>query len=206
MRRTGLFPAGLALAAVFGLAGCGSKTEDPGVTLGNLFAYNTTKPAPAAPAAKSGEVECPVVDVTEGQAVYRAYGGGDKSNASVKYQFSFGALSRECFAEDSRINIRIGISGYLQAGPAGGSGSASVPVRVVIRREGEQRPTVEKTFRVEATIAPGETSTTFALVTDGLSVPYLSAQADDDYQIFVGFEQGGAAARPEKVARRRRAR
>jgi hypothetical protein len=206
MRRTTGFPMGFALvgAAALGLAGCGGKGEDPGNTLGNLFAYNTANPAPAPSLGKAIDVECPIVLVADSGGAYRIYAGADKSASSVKTQYSLGELSRECGAVDNNLTIRLGISGYVQAGPVGGPGSFSVPIKVTIQRESDKQPAAVKTYRIAATIPPGETQAPFALVTDPIAVPLLTRQADDDYSIYVGFDQGGKPERPQKVARRRR--
>ena len=100
-------------AAALSLSGCGNSPDsDVSNTLGNLLAFNSLK-APPLPARENAglPVECPEVQVTEGQAAYRTYVGSDKSNAAVKHQYSFGEMARECFADNGRIDIRIGISG-----------------------------------------------------------------------------------------------
>lgn len=208
MRWFGLNSAGvIALALAGGLAGCAAGGEDPGNTLGNLFAYNTTKPPPVERSVKARDVECPVVQVEEGQSAYRLYAGADHSNEGVRQQFSFGEMSRECTADESTVHMRVGISGYVQAGPAGGPGAFTVPIKVVIRRESDLQPAVVKTYRVNAAIAPGETSAPFSMVTEPLDVPFVSSAADEDYSIYVGFDAGPAPAvrKPARARRKGRA-
>ncbi len=204
--KTGSGALALAMTAALGLAGCGGKGEDPGNTLGNLLAYNTANPPPVAPASGKGavNVECPIVVVADSGSAYRIYSGADKSNANVKTQYSLGDLSRDCSSDGASVNIRIGISGYVQAGPAGGAGSFVVPIKVLIQRDSDKQPAAVKTYRINAAIPQGDTQAPFAMVTEPISVPFISKQADDDYSIYVGFDQGGPA-KPEKVARRRRA-
>ncbi len=192
----------LVVALAMGLGGCAGKGEDAGNALGNIFAYNSTKAPPIAQSRKTIDVVCPVVQVVDGKAAYRIYAGSDKTNTAVKQQYSMGELSRDCSAEDANLTIRVGISGYVQAGPAGGPGSFDVPVSVIVRREADQQPAAIKTYRIAATIAPGETSTTFALVTEPIAVPYIHEEADDDYSIYVGFDDGKPEA-PRKITRKR---
>ena len=196
----------LTVTAALGLAGCGGKGEDPGNTLGNLFAYNSTKAPPVAATGQSTvAVECPIIVVADSGSAYRIYAGADKSNTGVRTQYSLGELSRDCSSDGTTVNIRIGISGFVQAGPAGGPGSFLVPVKVLIQRESDKQPAVVKTYRINASIPQGETEAPFAMVTEPIPVPFVSKQADEDYSIYVGFDQGGAAA-PRTVARRHRRR
>jgi len=194
----------LAVAALAGVAGCGGKGEDPGVTVGNLLAYNSPS-APPIPASKhSRDVVCPPVLVADGQASYRLFAGSDRTTAGVKHQFAMGELSRDCDADDSRITIRVGVSGYVQEGPQGGAGSFTVPVKVVVRREADLQPAEVRKYKVAAAIPAGETSAPFSVVTEPISVPFLGVDADNDYTIYVGFDNGEPERpQPARVKRRR---
>ncbi len=187
------------------LAACGSSPSEGGIgsTLGNLIAFNS-RTAPAAPVLKASEVEveCPEVLISDGQASMRTYAGADKSSAGLRHQYSFGEMSRECRAVDGKIDIRIGVSGYVLAGPMGGPGSFQVPVRVSVRRDSDNQTVQTKTYRVAATIAAGQAQAAFALVSDPLSVPMIRTDASQDYSIFVGFD--GSPDKPEKAPPKRR--
>jgi hypothetical protein len=143
------------------------------------------------------------VQVAEGKAAYRVYGNAAKTNDSVRYQFSFSDMSRDCLAEDGQIRIRVGLSGFVVTGPAGGSGTFSVPVHVVVKRDSNDQVVQSKVVRVSAAIPPGEAQAGFAVVTDPIVVPYLRPEADQDYSIYVGFDPNGAAAeKPKRKPRR----
>ena len=199
---------GLTAVALLALAGCGGgpsgNSGDAADVLGNLAAFNSPR-APDLPPARRREVpvDCPIVQVADGQSAYRAYAGADRSSAGVKYQYSIGEVARECIAADGQIEIRIGISGYVQAGPAGASGTFNVPLRVVIRREGSDAAVVTKIYRVPTSIPPGDAATTFAHVTETINLPYLREAADEDYSIFVGFDGSGGENKPATAASRR---
>lgn len=189
------------------LAACGGAPSEGGVgsTIGNLIAFNSTK-APAAPAAKGPseiEVECPEVLVAEGQSAMRAYAGADKSSAGLRNQFSFGEMSRECRATEGKIDIRVGVSGYALLGPVGAPGSFQAPVRISVRRDSDGQTVQSKTYRVAATIAPGQAQAAFTLVSDPLTVPLIRTDAAQDYTIFVGFD--GSPEKPQQAAPKRRA-
>jgi hypothetical protein len=145
-------------------------------------------------------VECPTVGVTEGQAAFRS-GGADGS--SVRYQFSFGELARECTAGNGQVTIRVGVSGYVLAGPAGGPGNYTVPVSIMVRSQDTQKVVASRVVRVSAAIKPGESQSAFSFVADPISLPYLRPEADQDYEIFVGFDpRGGAAEKPVRSSRK----
>ena len=202
MRQPGRMNGAIALlcAVVTGLplAACGSAGDSGiGSTFGNLIAFNSTKaPAPLEIKDKGVEVNCPDVQILDGKSAYRTFTGADKSNESVKYQFSFGELSRECTATSEQISIRVGISGLVLAGPAGGAGNFQVPVRLVIRRDATNQPVVDKLYRIDASIGSGALQAPFTLVTEPLSVPFLHTDADYDYSIYVGFDT--ATDKPQK--------
>jgi hypothetical protein len=199
---------GLLLTGLFALplAGCGSSPSEGGIgsTLGNLIAFNSTTPPPVREirGANEVEVECPDVLVSDGQAAMRTYAGADKSSAGVKHQYSFGEMSRECRAVDGRIDIRVGVSGYVLAGPMGGPGAFQVPVRVSVRRDSDGQMVQSKVYKVAATIAPDQAQAAFSVVSDPLTVPLLRTDASLDYSIFVGFD--GSPDKPQKAAPRPR--
>ena len=187
------------------LAGCGGAPSEGGIgsTLGNLIAFNSTTPPPA-PVLKAAEieVECPEVLVADGQASMRTYAGADRSNTGLRHQYSFGEMSRECRAQDGKIDIRVGVSGYVLAGPMGGPGSFQVPVRIFVRRDSDNQTVQSKTYRVAATIAADQSQAAFAVVTDPLTVPLIRTDASQDYSIFVGFD--GSPDKPQKAAPKQR--
>jgi hypothetical protein len=170
----------LASACALLLAGCGST----GSTIGNLVAFN----APAAPTpiemmqAPADKVDCPIIDVAEGGAAYQIGSG-----AGLRHQFALGELSRECSVVNKQIVIRVGVSGRVLAGPAGGPGTFTVPVRVGVRRDADQKMLVSKVYPVKATIPAGQVNAVFTFVADPMTVPFMREEANNDYTIVVGL-------------------
>ena len=186
-----------------GLAGCAgggenffaSSSGSGSSTLGNLLAFNTTNPGPA-PAAKTNQdepLQCPTVEVLDGTASLRTYTGTDQSNNNVRYQYSMGDIARECSKAGNEIAIKVGVEGRVLLGPAGAPGNFSVPVRIAVRRDSDQKPAASKLYQVSASVAPGETQGEFTVVSDPLTVPFIQAHADEDYTILVGFDDHTAA-------------
>ncbi|MDO9441261.1 MAG: hypothetical protein Q7T73_10260 [Beijerinckiaceae bacterium] len=182
-RVNGLSRVLVAGASVLLLAGC---SGGGGSTIGNLIAFNSPTAPPLLDMKPVDKVECPFIDVPEGTAAVRIMAGG-----AIRHQYSLGDLSRECVVANGQISIKVGVSGRVLAGPAGGPGSFSVPVRVGIRRESDQKILTSKSYRVAATIPSGAAHASFTLVSDALTVPYTREQANEDYMVVVGFEQGG---------------
>jgi hypothetical protein len=189
------------------LAGCSSspgQSADPGDTLGNLFAFNSTKAPPVAETQQAtSNVICPVVDVRDGGAAHRVYNGSGRSNSDVRYQFSIGETARECTVQGNQILIRVGVEGKVLLGPAGSAGSFTVPVFIGVQRDEGLQMLTSKVYTVSASIASGTTQTTFSVVSEPLVVPFTRENAAGDYTIYVGFE-GQRETRPREARRRAR--
>ena len=200
-------------AAGLVLSGCAAteklipSSDSVSATFGNLLAFNTTHPGPVPSAAHPSDepLRCPALEVLDGTSSYRTYAGADQSNGNVRYQFSMGDVARDCTRSGSDILMKVGVEGRVLLGPAGSPGSFTVPVRIAIRRDSDQKPAVAKLYQVPATIAAGETAGSFTLVTDPVAVPFVSVHADDDYTILVGFDSATKPA-AEAAARGRRPR
>lgn len=188
-------------------SGCSSApgASDPGDTLGNLFAFNSTTAPPVAAnqSVNNLNVICPVVDVRDGGAAHRVYSGGGASNAEVRYQFTISDTARECAVENNQIVIRVGVEGKVLLGPAGSPSSFTVPVYIGIRKDEGQQTLSQKVYNVAASIPAGSTHTSFSVVSEPLVVPYTRQNAAADYTIWVGFE-GQRETRPREARRRAR--
>jgi hypothetical protein len=162
------------------LSGCGSTT---GSSIANLIAFNSpTAPEPVDMTRRVAKVECPSIDVLENGSVLQVGSG-----PGLRHQFTLGDMSRECAVVNGQIAIRVGVSGRVIAGPAGGAGSFSVPIRVGVRREADQKILVSKVYNVPAAIPAGSASGVFSFVADPLTVPYTREEANEDYMVVVGM-------------------
>lgn len=186
----------VAAACALLLGGCNST----GSTIGNLIAFNSpTAPEPTSMVRRTDKVECPLIDVPEGTSNIRI-GAGE----SLRHQYSLGDMSRECTVANGQIGIRVGVTGRVLAGPAGGAGSFSVPVRVGIRRESDQKVITSKTYRVAASIPAGGSQADFSVISDPLYIPYTREEANEDFMVIVGFDRAGGAGAEAKPRRARR--
>ncbi len=213
MKRAGARSLALCCAGL-ALGGCAAtdrlipSTGGVSSAFGNLLAFNTTSPAPAAAAGAPPErpLQCPTVEVLDGTASYRTYAGTEQTNEAVRYQFSMGEVARDCTHGGKDVLLKVGVEGRVLLGPAGSPGSFTVPVRIAVRRDGDGKAVATKLYDAPATIAAGEDATSFQIVSDPIAVPFVSSNADDDYTILVGFDaapKASTAAASDKKDRRR---
>ena len=131
------------------------------------------------------EIDCPRLDVLEGTASLRVAGSGD-SAVGVSYQASMGQTARECRVENNKINIKVGVEGRVLIGTNGKSGTYTVPVRVVVKRE--KAVIYSKLTRLSITVPFGDTQASFTHIEEGISLPLTENNPADEYDILVGFD------------------
>jgi hypothetical protein len=134
----------------------------------------------------AADLDCPIVEVEDGAATSR-FGGDD--NKAVRYQFDIANTARECQPQGSQFSLKVGISGRLLIGPAGSPGAYSTVMKVLVRRELDQKTAFEKSYKVEADTSGG-VQAPFQVVTEPILLPFTRADLNDDYSVFVGFENG----------------
>jgi hypothetical protein len=218
MLSRGILRYGYAAVLAFALAGCASlpslssdktassspDSTSPGV-FGRLLSFNKASPsvpadtAPETTSKKEEDIDCPEIAVQDGTSAVRIYAGTSQANDAVRYQFSLGELARECRAEGKDLKIKVGISGLVLSGPAGSSGNFTVPVRVVVRRDADQKPLVSELYRIDASLKADESQTSFVFVTPILSVPHTRPDEDQVYTIFIGFDSAAKVEKPSKT-------
>lgn len=182
--------AGVALAALLSISAC-SPVSGGGGPFSGLFGGGAAATSEAEPAgAASFEafvgadyVACPRAEVIQGGAAQRVYRGGRSgSNRDLRYQIAINDVARECAATpDGQNRIRVGVQGRVLIGPAGGPGTFTAPVRVVVRTPSQVYE--NRTQRVSVTIPAGQTLADFVIVEENLQIP---ASIGDNFIIEVG--------------------
>jgi len=184
-----LLGAGLALGAALGLAGCtgGGQAAGPAVT-GSSATNATTTAAPAADLGRFASLGyCPELRIQPGTQTLRRAAGGEDDPRAVLWQATIADTARECrYGPDGRLTIRVGVAGRVVAGPKGGAGPISAPVRIAVVRY-QENVLATQLDRLTVTIPP-ELSTTFEKVYE-VTVP--APGADRDYIVYVGFDEAG---------------
>lgn len=161
----------------------------------NVISFGAaTEPPPNAVAGPPTEVDCPTIEVQDGTAAARV---GGPTNESVRYQFDINNTARECHVEGNQFGVKVGVAGHLLIGPAGKPGAYSTQLRVVVRRDSDQKPIISKAYKIEANTAAA-TEAPFQFVSEPIMIPFTRKEADQDYTILVGFDpgRGGEAPKP----------
>ncbi len=189
-----------------GTSGFRADTDGTGTTLGNLLAFNKLHigSTPKAETTEKQTIDCPPIEILDGTASARTYAGAEQTNSNVKYQFSMGDVVRECSRAGDQLILKVGVEGRVLIGPAGQAGSFTAPVRIAIRNDTDRRLGTSKFYNVPVSVPSGESGGGFSLVSDQISVPFIKAQANEDYTIVVGFDTRGEPAPAAKARKGRR--
>jgi hypothetical protein len=155
--------------------------------------------APSAPAegqSDSGGLTCPDVKVRAGASTY-AVGlpGKTAAGSDLRYQATITRTARDCSLNAGQITARIGIQGRVIVGPAGAPASVEIPLRVAVVQGGVNEKTITTTV-VRTTVSMAEgLSVPFSVVAEDVVYPAVSADINDLYVFYIGFDP--QALKPE---------
>jgi hypothetical protein len=190
---------GIAMLAVAGIC-CGllaAPASAQSITdrFKSLFGGKSDEAAPSAPA-ETGGLTCPDVKVRAGASTYAVAAPGKQAVGSdVRYQATITRTARDCNLSGGRISARIGIQGRVIVGPAGAPASVEIPLRVAVVQGGVNEKTITTTV-VRTTVSMGEgLSVPFSVVAEDVVYPAVSADINDSYVFYVGFDP--QALKPE---------
>ncbi len=205
-----------ALAASVCLSGCGSDgvmgtglgpsssgepVSGPLGSVKNFVLYGgSTVPEAKPRELAQREIDCPKLDVLEGTAALRVASAGEGA-IGVNYQVSMGETARECRVESNKINIKVGVEGRVLIGTNGKSGTYTVPVRVVVKRE--KAVIYSRLTRLSVTVPAGDTQAAFTHIEESISLPLTENNPADEYDILVGFDPTGKMDKAEGKKKRR---
>jgi hypothetical protein len=187
--RRGINGAGFALALA--LVGCSSPGGMGGMSVspGSLLAGGRDIAAEEETARRFAVIEvCPEVQVRQGTELLRQFERGRAEDPSaLTWQADVRRFSRECSrASDGGTIVRVGVAGRMISGPGGFSGTATLPVRVALLKDGGEL-LYSQMHPVSASIAPGTGSVGWSQVVDGISIPPQSGGSS--FVIYVGFDE-----------------
>lgn len=146
--------------------------------------------------------DCPVVFIDNGASMIRMPQDADAS--SVRYQLSIDQTARECLIEGENVSIKLGIEGGVVLGPAGAPGAFTATISVALRRLKDYSLVSSKSYQVSASVAPDGMRGDYRLLADPISVPLVSKRAHEDYEIIVGFSQGGSTSPAKPVGKKKK--
>lgn len=145
--------------------------------------------------------DCPAIFIDNGASMIRVPPEADA--ASVRYQLAISASVRECMIEGDKVKINVGVEGGAVLGPAGAPGTFVASINIAVRRLKDYAAVESKNYRVTTTVPAGATRGDFRLLADQFAVPLMGKKPIEDYEILVGFTEGGAET-PQKPPRHAR--
>lgn len=198
----------LAAVAVGALTGCGGgsmfgsssgtgTSSSAGSRFSQLFGSNsqeaTTTATASTQSTDNSDLTCPRVQIRFGASTL-AVGlpGKPASGSDLRYQGTITRTARDCNLSNGKITARIGIQGRVIVGPAGAPPTVDVPIRVAVVQDGAPEKIIfTKAYRTSVEIPPGELNADYSLVAEDMTYPAPSADANDSYIFYVGFDPAG---------------
>jgi hypothetical protein len=177
------------LGAATILSACASSDDGGGGVAGKFFGSNQSdKPTdiPADYFKRRGF--CPPIRIRGGTQALTVYERGHEAEpAYVRYQASITKTARECSNTADGIAIKVGVAGRTVAGPKGGPGNLTLPLRIVVTKQ-SGGVLYSQLFKIPVTLSPPDLGVDFSEVIPQVAV--TAGPEDRDLIIYVGFDEG----------------
>jgi hypothetical protein len=202
---------GIAMLAVAGICMLASPASAQSITdrFKSLFGGGKSdEAAPSAPGesqSDTGGLTCPDVKVRAGASTYAVAAPGKQAVGSeVRYQATITRTARDCSFNAGQITARVGIQGRVIVGPAGAPATVEIPLRVAVVQGGVNEKTITTTV-VRTTVSMAEgLSVPFSVVAEDIVYPAVSADINDLYIFYIGFDPQALKPEPKpKVVRKK---
>jgi hypothetical protein len=204
---------GIAVIILAGVCWCVLASPAPAQSITDRFKSlfgggKSDEAAPSAPGegqSESGGLTCPDVKVRAGASTYAVAAAGKQPVGSdVRYQATISRTARDCNLSGGQVTARVGIQGRVIAGPAGAPASVEVPLRVAVVQGGINEKTITTTV-VRTTVSMGEgLSVPFSVVAEDIVYPAVSADLNDSYIFYVGFDPQALKPEPKPKAAKKK--
>lgn len=169
-----------AIALAVFLVGC--QGADPAKVL-------NPNPQPAIDQQTQSEVvqgTCPQVNLREGTAYFRTYAkGGDNNPDKVVHQGNISTTTRQCRISGGDMIMTVQAAGRVVAGPEGGAGTVSLPIRIVVLQGSDVLYSELQKQSVE--LPAGEPTAQFLFTNASVTFPAASAAG---VRVYAGFDPG----------------
>jgi len=131
---------------------------------------------------------CPDVQVRDGTQMLAVFEKGKEGDYNaIRFQGTIRKFARECRTDASgTTTIKVGVAGRLLAGPNGATGAATLPIRVVLVRNGDE-VLYSKLYPMNVTIASGAAAADWDFVAPDVIVTGDKSQGN--FVIYVGFDE-----------------
>lgn len=142
------------------------------------------------------QLTCPPVAIRSGASTL-AVGlpGKPASGSDLRYQLTITRTARDCNLNGGQITARIGIEGRVIVGPAGAPPTVDIPLRVAVVQEGIQDKIIFTKFYRSSTPVTGE-NVVYSFVAEDVVYPVPTADANDAYIFYIGFDPNGMKSQP----------
>src|SRR6478752_6057835 len=133
---------------------------------------------------------CPELRLQVGGESYALFERDHDGDAKyVRYLGSITSSARECTTvTDTGMSIKVGVAGRIVAGPKGGPGKVTMPLKVTVLKQHGNKVLFSKSYTAAVTLAGSDLSATFSQVID--PVAFKRSADDEDLIIYVGFDPG----------------
>lgn len=186
------FVAGFALAG-FMLAAAGCQSGDAGGVLGFGGGEKQKQPEEGKVLASELLAYCPSVTLKEDTGYINKYAkGGEDDPAKLTWQASINEVTRSCSRQTGMLAMQVAVAGRIVPGPAGASGSITLPIKVtVLRADGEVLYSQTQNHQVSL---GGNQAQQFLVRDPNVVVPIPE---NNTLQVFAGFDTGPAKKKQE---------
>lgn len=159
-----------------------------GQKISGIFNQNAGKPDDIPPEYFTRPAYCPIVRIRGGTEAFTVYERGHEGDPEyVRYQGSITKTARECRKTLDGFDVKVGVAGRAVAGPKGGAGTVTLPVRVVLTQQ-STGVKFSQLYKVSATLVPPDFGGDFSQVVDW--IPVTAAPNEKDFIVYVGFDEG----------------
>jgi hypothetical protein len=136
---------------------------------------------------------CPPVEIKTGTEALVTYERNHEQDPGfIQFQGWVTKTARECHATAAdTLTVKVGIAGRVVAGPKGGAGSVTLPLRIAVVKQHGGNVLYTEEFKVPVTLAAPDFAADFSQVFD--QVVFKVTPDDRDLIVFVGFDQGETA-------------
>ncbi|UWU16529.1 hypothetical protein N2599_02820 [Rhizobium sullae] len=132
---------------------------------------------------------CPQIFMKDQDAIFRTYAKGKTGdNSQIVHQAAIGDYTRQCTLNEQNLSMTVVAQIRLIAGPAGGPGRVTLPLRITAY-DGQDVVSSE-VVPFTAEIPAGQTAAQVLFRKDGFKLPVGSGAL---VRINIGFDQGQAA-------------
>lgn len=139
---------------------------------------------------------CPPLEIRPGTEAVVIYERNHEDDPNfVRFQGSITQTARECHTLGAdTLTIKVGIAGRLTAGPKGGPGNFTLPLRIAVIKQHGGNVFYSEVSKVEVSISAPEFAADFTHVVDNVS--FKVTPADRDLIVYVGYDEGKPKPKP----------